>query len=432
MGAYDRGYLFSDLDLRGVIDHQREQIAKEVEGLESNRLLNTSEEDLIRYFVEKYTLEAPVLLRDEMTADQRETQVDARHHGNRWIRDTSRPFYIPGQQIDIEIPFTGEGDLFKARASTYSSAPPRGRIAGQILVLSFEIPHDMDQDIRPALDRELTEIEKYLGWARNDVAGYNNGVHAVAETAIQKRKERLLANQGRVAALGIPLKVRPNAPQTYAAPTIRKKVAPTLPKASTAPYEPEPAMSMEHYEHVLSVIQNMTQVMERSPSTFATMGEEALRDHYLVQLNGQFEGQATGETFNAAGKTDILLRIDGKNVFIGECKFWKGTKVYQETIDQLLGYSSWRDTKTAVLVFNKNKDTSKVLDEIKAASEEHQHYKRTMNWKHESGFRFVMHHPADTNRELTMTVLVFDIPQFDKAPRAARPAKAATRKRAVD
>lgn len=86
MGAYDKGYLFSDLELRGVIDHQREQIAKEVEGLESNRLLNTAEEDLIHYFVEKYTLEAPVLLRDEMTADQRETQVDARHHGNRWIR----------------------------------------------------------------------------------------------------------------------------------------------------------------------------------------------------------------------------------------------------------------------------------------------------------------------------------------------------------
>ncbi|MGN6314078.1 MAG: hypothetical protein ACTHMO_10035 [Rhodanobacteraceae bacterium] len=432
MGARDRGYLFSDLDLRGVIDHQREQITKEVEGLESNRLLNTAEEDLIRYFVEKYTLEAPVLLRDEMTADQRETQVDARHHGNRWIRDASRPYYIPGQQIDIEIPFTGEGDLFKARASTYTSAPPRGRIAGQSLVLSFEIPHDMDQNIRPALDKELAEIEKYLGWVRHDVAGYNNGVRAMAETAIKKRKERLLANQGRVAALGIPLKVRPGAPQTYAAPTIRKKVTPTLPKASAAPYEPEPAMSMEHYEHVLSVIQNMTQVMERSPSTFATMEEEALRDHYLVQLNGQFEGQATGETFNAAGKTDILLRIDGKNVFIGECKFWKGTKVYQETIDQLLGYSSWRDTKTAILVFNKNKDTSKVLDEIKAASQAHQHCKRTLNWKHESAFRFVMHHPADTNRELTMTVLVFDIPQFEKAPKAARPVKATTKKRAAD
>lgn len=420
MGAYDRGYLFSDLDLRATLDNQRAQIAKEVEGLDSNRLLNTSEEDLIRYFVEKYTLEAPVLLRDEMIADQRETQVDARHHGSRLIRNDSQSFYIPGQQIDIEIPFTGEGDLFKARASTFTMSPPRGRIGGQSIILSFEIPHDMDQDIRPALDRQLGEIEQHLEWVSNDVAGYNRGIHAVAETSIQKRKERLLANHGRVAALGIPLKVRLGAPQTYASPAIRKKVVPTLPKASAAPFEPEPAMSMEHYEHVMAVIQNMTQVMERSPLTFANMGEEAVRDHYLVQLNGQFEGQATGETFNAAGKTDILLRIDGKNVFIGECKFWRGVKVYQETIDQLLGYSSWRDTKTAILVFNKNKDTSKVLQEIKVCTEGHQHYKRTLKWKHESGYRFVMHHPADSNRELTITVLVFDIPQVEKAPKARK------------
>lgn len=47
-------------------------------------------------------------------------------------------------------------------------------------------------------------------------------------------------------------------------------------------------MSSEHYEHVLTVVQNMTQVMERSPSEFANMGEEALRRHYLVQLNGHF------------------------------------------------------------------------------------------------------------------------------------------------
>jgi len=47
MGANDRGYLFSELDLRAVIDSQGTQIAKEVEGLEANRLLNTAEEDLI-------------------------------------------------------------------------------------------------------------------------------------------------------------------------------------------------------------------------------------------------------------------------------------------------------------------------------------------------------------------------------------------------
>ena len=56
----------------------------------------------------------------------------------------------------------------------------------------------------------------------------------------------------------------------------------------------------------------MAQVMERSPSAFSTMDEESLRSHFLVQLNGHYEGQATGETFNYEGKTDILIRSEGK------------------------------------------------------------------------------------------------------------------------
>ena len=33
--------------------------------------------------------------------------------------------------------------------------------------------------------------------------------------------------------------------------------------------------------------------MERSPYAFKAMNEENLRQHFLVQLNGQFEGNAT-------------------------------------------------------------------------------------------------------------------------------------------
>lgn len=399
----------------------------EIDGIDANQLLNTPTADFAAYFKEKYSLQSPVLRREEWSASNHEVQVDVSRDGNRWFSDEHRgPFYIPGQRIDIEVPFDGDHNLFEAKPSTFTlSGTPAGFVREGVLTISFEVPHDADRDVKVMAERRLQEIEQHLDWVTNDIRAHNAKLLTRATQVIDDRKERLLKNQNRLASLGIPLKVRTDAPKTYAAPAIRKKVAPTLPRASTAPFEPEPTMSMEHYEHVLKVVQSMTQVMERSPSTFATMGEEALRDHYLVQLNGQFEGQATGETFNAAGKTDILLRIDGKNAFIGECKFWKGTKVYQDTIDQLLGYSSWRDTKTAILIFNKNKDTSKVLEEIRTASEAHQNHKRTLNWKHESGYRFVLRHPADDNRELTLTVLVFDIPQLEKAAKAEKSVKAA-------
>lgn len=112
--------------------------------------------------------------------------------------------------------------------------------------------------------------------------------------------------------LWVPLKQRSNAPQTYVAPEVRRKIRPTLPAVRSGSFTPEPALSTPDYEHILKVIDDMEQVMERSPSAFASIDEESLRSHFLVQLNGHYEGQATGETFNYEGKTDILIRVNGK------------------------------------------------------------------------------------------------------------------------
>ncbi len=140
------------------------------------------------------------------------------------------------------------------------------------------------------------------------------------------------------------------------------------------------------------------------------MEEEDIRIHFLVQLNGQYEGNATGETFNLYGKTDILIRIQDRNIFIAECKFWKGPKALLESIDQILGYTNWRDTKTAILLFNRNKDFSRILEVIPETVEEHLNCKRQREYASETGFRFTMGHRDDENRELILTVLAFDVP----------------------
>jgi hypothetical protein len=298
-----------------------------------------------------------------------------------------------------------------ARASNFSSCAPKVMIRANSLFLVYQIPHDSQQmDIRQKIDHTLNEIDQYIGWVTNDINGFNQRLPQLAGQTINERRDRILANQGRIASLGIPLKNRSDAPQTYAVPNVRRKVVPSLPPATITAYEPEPALDNENYNHILTVIQNMAHVMERSPSAFIGMGEEDLRQHFLVQLNGQFEGAATGETFNVNGKTDILLRANGRNVFIAECKFWKGPKHYRETIDQLLGYTAWRDTKTAILIFNRGTAMSTVLDGIANESKAHKNFKQQLNWNHESGFKYIFHHNGDANREFTLTVLVFDVP----------------------
>ncbi len=69
---------------------------------------------------------------------------------------------------------------------------------------------------------------------------------------------------------------------------------------------------------------NMVHVIERSPEAFKGMREEDLRQHFLVQLNGQYAGQATGETFNFQGKTDILIRAEEKTFSLRSASSGKG------------------------------------------------------------------------------------------------------------
>lgn len=411
-GSIDKskGLLFVTHDLDQMLRNATAAMLRELEGLEANRLLNTSPEDLKTYLAEKYSVTPITVLRDHWYADHTEVQVDVSRDRMRLIDDPTRPVMVAGERFEVHVPFEGEPELLYARANTYTTNPPRAMVQNNELVLRYDFPADQPRDVRPLVDRALTEIEEHIGWQRGMIDSHNSALPAAAEQAIQGRRARLLAQSQRADALGIPIRRRDDAPRTYTVPTTRRKAAPTMPPATTAPFEPEPVWAMEQYEQALKIMQDMALVMERSPEAFRSMDEESLRQHFLVQLNGQFEGKATGETFNMAGKTDILLREGDRNVFIAECKFWKGPKAFAEAIDQLLGYATWRDGKAVILVFNRGVDTSTVLEGIDAITKAHGNFKRAASWSHESGFRYVLHSNGDMNREIMLTVLVFHVP----------------------
>jgi hypothetical protein len=206
------------------------------------------------------------------------------------------------------------------------------------------------------------------------------------------------------------MKKREGVPVTYAVPVKRRLPRIEEIKVSGA-FVPEPVLAAEEYEEILRIMKQMVHVMERSPHEFHNIGEEAIRSHFLVQLNGAYEGHATGETFNFQGKTDILIRVKDKNVFIAECKFWHGEKTFLDTISQLFPYLNWRDTKAAVVIFNRNADFTAVLAKIREVVPQHPQYKRDVGGVDETTFRYVFAQPNDANRETILTALAFDIPK---------------------
>lgn len=406
-------HLFAQYDMFSTIENQKKQLQTEVDGIPEQRLLNSSTEDLVIYMVAKYLLDVPRLLVDKAEVDQSEAMVQGSSFS--YGGDEGRAVSVHGTEITLEIPFEGDRQMFRVRPSTHTSTFPLAEILENAVVLRQRGTDLNSAQVQCGFDRSIEEINSYLAWQRKDAEGLNSLLPSIARQSVERRKEKLLANLNTVAGLSFKLKERSNTARTYAVPIVRERIAPRIPSPSSLSYQPEPILPEGDYQNILKIFHDMTLVMERSPSAFTLMGEEDIRQHFLVQLNGQYEGEATGETFNSSGKTDILIRHQGRNVFIAECKFWRGEKGLLETIDQLLSYLSWRDTKAAIVVFNRNRKFSAVLDKIRKVTPQHSLYKSGPNVEGETRFRYVFGQIADSNREVILTILAFDVPQAGPA-----------------
>jgi hypothetical protein len=407
--------LFSGVSILDVLPDQLRQLKNKVHALNADYLLNASEEDLIAAFVNEFTLETPVLHEDGIHIDHGEQQIDVSRDPQRFIIDRSRPFYILGTRITVIVPFTGDGSFFtiKPQVGTFSLGVSKAELANGEIRFTYSGPNLNGDGVRRSFEQEMGQIKQNLGNLKAAVDRHNVELAEKVRHEIQQRKKKLLADSQLATAIGFPIKKRDGAPVTYSVPVPKRRPRIERPPESAGSVQPEPALEMADYDEILKIIRNMVRVMEQSPKAFDKMGEEDLRTHFLVQLNGQYEGRATGETFNYQGKTDILIRENGKNVFIAECKFWRGEKQFNETIDQLLSYLSWRDTKTAILIFNRNQNFSDVLQKLKELTPQHPNFKRVVGKLDESSVQYVFHQPEDKNREIILSVLAFNIPRPD-------------------
>lgn len=164
------------------------------------------------------------------------------------------------------------------------------------------------------------------------------------------------------------------------------------------------------YEKILDCIHLIGKMFERLPSTYSGKEEEHLRDHILVTLGAAMIGSTTGETFNKRGKTDILVRSAGNNEFIGECKYWHGKEVYQDTITQLLSYLSWRDNKAAIILFVPNKEFSSVMSKIKESTPLHPNFSKLISEQDETWLNYEFKMNEDAERKLKIAVMAYHVP----------------------
>lgn len=408
----DHTYLFAGNELSAVMAAHERKVYQEIDKIVGDELLKTSPSDLAEYFVSEFAIVVPVLDEASITVSEEESDVDVSRDPMRAIWDRSRPVYIKGTKLTLHVPFEGDPGLFNcAPSQRYMGSAPSGTVSdGRLDIAVTVLDHD-EADLKARVEREMKMIRDYLSWMSADADRFNEALPEKVRTHIDARRDKLLKDRGLAASLGYKLKTREDAARTFAVPTQRRKPPIERPKPSdTEPFMPEPELLEKEYEYILGILSSMVTVIERSPGAFKRMKEEDLRQQFLVQLNGHYEGGASGETFNFEGKTDILIREQDRNIFVAECKFWAGPKTLTETVDQLLGYTTWRDAKTAIILFNRTKNLSAVLSKVPGVMEAHPNFKAVVAVAGETRFRYVFSHRDDPNREITITVLVFEVP----------------------
>ena len=111
---FDGGYLDDAIRSRG------QRMRDEVNSLNENRILNTSEDDLCNYFVKKYKVEALQIDESQIQIDYGDARIN--------VRDYGRLISLTGTRVTFYIPFSGDPDLFKLQPSMFSVNPPRAKV----------------------------------------------------------------------------------------------------------------------------------------------------------------------------------------------------------------------------------------------------------------------------------------------------------------
>ena len=276
--------------------------------------------------------------------------------------------------------------------------------------VSFELKmvrKDADEFKRKK-DEAFRESFANVANINKNVTEWNQALPQLVNGILDTRKKYFAAENDFFAAINVA--PDPRTSEIFTAPTIKRRVIPRPEVSPQKQFSPVPTMSDEMYEDVLKVLSQAGRAMERKPSLYRGKEEEDLRDQFLLFLETRYVATTgTGETFNKAGKTDILLKFeDGTNLFVAECKWWKGEAEFHAAIKQLFDrYLTWRDSKAALLLFVRNKDFTAVVEKVRADAEKSPYFIRRATDRDETSLAFDFHLPGDEKRVVRFATLLF-------------------------
>ena len=352
--------LFAEGDLQALLQQELSKAAAVVDAVSAEVLLDHTDEEVVAELLQaREVLALDIAWERAWSPGPRETKLDVQHDWQYGGAGEGRPILIAADEVTVHVPFTGDPMLLRLRPGSWSIAFPRAEIGAGEIVHRVTGSQLSSEQVTASFNSFRTSVTQYVDAINADVGEHNARLDAELRRVVADRRLRLL-DQRQLAA-GLPFQLRPaGTPATYAVPVRRTKLHLSQSRPA-APFQPEAFLEDAIYEDVLARIVAFGNLVERLPRSVGAMDEEGLRDHLLLVLNGNYEGQVAGEVFNREGKTDILLRSGDRNVFIAECKVWNGPAKFGPAVNQLLNYLVWRDGKAALVLFIKTGNPTEVV-----------------------------------------------------------------------
>ena len=392
------------------------KIENEIESSSENYILNVSTEQYCDYLIKNYSVDLPEIHFSEAYADQYEKEISAEDFPQRFHVYSGERYKT--RIIQFFVPTSGNIEILRympgLNTITLGGGSCNFEVENNHLKLEIIDFYNDPMKIKQIFDENVRNSHRHFEDILNNIREFNLEIKSFATRKIAEKKNKFLQKNEFMSSLGVPLKKRTDAAETFSVPKpkLRTTINISKPTVSAIAFKPEPTLDNVNYNQILKLINDVGKNFERLPSTYKNKGEEDLRDHIIMTLDPNFQyGSASGETFNKSGKTDIQLRYDSSVVFIAECKFWTGEKGYLSTITQLLNYLTWRDTKAAVIVFVKQKDFSNILSKIESKTIQHENFLRTMPKSDENWFNYLFHLNGDKNREVKIAIQLFHLPR---------------------
>ena len=395
---------FTGIDWSNYQRSLRQAIRAEIHERQKEYVLGVDENEFKSYLIEKYTLQSlEILIESE--------HITPRTEKEQFQDALDRICYRDVYTFRVRYQFTGSPRLFEAKPNPWITTSYPISVDSDTVSFEFSMaskdPAEFKRNKEDAFRRSFVNV----GNINHNVAEWNQALPQFVNQLFDARKKHFAAENDFFAAINIA--PDPRTSEIFTAPTIKRRVIPQPTVSSKKQFSSVPTMADEMYEDLLKVLYEAGRAMERKPSLYSAKDEEGLRDQFLLFLETRYEATTgTSETFNKSGKTDILLKYkDGSNLFVAECKWWKGEAEFHAAIKQLFDrYLTWRDSKAALLLFVANKDFTAVVEKVRSEAPKNPYFVRHAEDRGETSLAYHFHLANDNARLIKLAILLFAFP----------------------